>query len=45
MDAYDEFFNDLANEADEASDEDKSKKLGNYYFDDDFKLSQDEIQA
>ena len=45
LDAYDEFFNDLANEADEASDEDMTKKQGNYYFDDDFKLSQEDVLA
>ena len=41
LDAYEEFFNDLQNEADEGSDDSvKATKKDNYYFDDDFKLSQ-----
>ena len=41
LDAYDEFFNDLQNEANIVSDESiKEVKKDGYYFDDDFKLSQ-----
>ena len=39
LDAYEEYQNDLLNEADESEDSVKATYKDGYYFDDDFKLS------